>query len=322
MFETFREQMASGVTVGSPLDRRSYLPYVLLIVVFVVGTILMTLTNFTVDPALVRGIASWSLPLFLAAWLLRSVNHPTAALAVEGTCFLILLGVAFIFVLFPLATLSGPYMDGLLSQADAVLGFHWTSLARVWVEYPLLIRAGHFAYVSFDWQPLIVVPAMAFWRVDDRLWSLVIACWIALAITSVAFPFFPAEGAFRHSGLSPSALPGLSGRTSWNFSLVLHQIKDQGVRHLDRNMVSGIVAFPSFHTTMAVLFAWAIWPIKILRWPAIILNSAMIMAAVPFGAHYLSDIIAGALVGGIAILIATKIRAVDGHSGTDLHHAS
>ena len=57
----------------------------------------------------------------------------------------------------------------------------------------------------------------------------------------------------------------------------------------------------------AVILAWAAWPMRAIRWPAILLNGAMLVSAVPIGGHYLIDIVAGCVVAAIGISIARKI---------------
>ena len=49
---------------------------------------------------------------------------------------------------------------------------------------------------------------------------------------------------------------------------------------------------------------WAAWTTR-LRWPAIVLNGAMLISTPIFGSHYLVDIIAGA---GIAVVTIAAIE--------------
>jgi hypothetical protein len=40
----------------------------------------------------------------------------------------------------------------------------------------------------------------------------------------------------------------------------------------------GLVTFPSYHVYDAIVFAWATWQTRGLRWPVAILNVAMVLS--------------------------------------------
>jgi membrane-associated phospholipid phosphatase len=48
-------------------------------------------------------------------------------------------------------------------------------------------------------------------------------------------------------------------------------------------------------------------PFRYLRWPAILLNAAMIFATLINGGHYLIDLVGGAVVAVVAILCSKKM---------------
>ena len=67
--------------------------------------------------------------------------------------------------------------------------------------------------------------------------------------------------------------------------------------------IEGLISFPSFHTICGVLFSWAVWPVRRLRWWVVALN-ALLIAAVPIeGAHYFVDAIGGAVVAVFAVCV-------------------
>ncbi len=172
MLDTLRQQLRQGVAIRSPFDPLSFPAYMIVAVAAIVGAILMAFTGFSFDFRLALSLATWSGALFVAAWLLRSVNHPRLAGAIEAGTLLVCQGFAFLFILYPLAGLSGPYADRVLARADAALGFNWSSFAIVLAQHPLLLRIGLFAYSSFEWQPVLIVAALALCRtrkanVDD-----------------------------------------------------------------------------------------------------------------------------------------------------------
>jgi membrane-associated phospholipid phosphatase len=67
--------------------------------------------------------------------------------------------------------------------------------------------------------------------------------------------------------------------------------------------MAGMVSFPSFHTIVAVLTAWALWPLRIIGPIAVLLNAILIVSTVPWGGHYLIDIPAGAAIAVLGITV-------------------
>ena len=78
---------------------------------------------------------------------------------------------------------------------------------------------------------------------------------------------------------------------------------------LDLARLAGLVNFPSFHTTLAIVFVYAVRrrsrPLTI----AAALNVVMIVSVLTEGGHYLVDVIAGAAVAAGAIFAAARIEA-------------
>ena len=66
------------------------------------------------------------------------------------------------------------------------------------------------------------------------------------------------------------------------------------------------VTFPSFHASLAVLTGWALMPLPVIGPLALLLNAAIIVAAIGAGGHYLPDVMAGA---GLAFaFVASRSR--------------
>jgi membrane-associated phospholipid phosphatase len=64
---------------------------------------------------------------------------------------------------------------------------------------------------------------------------------------------------------------------------------------------------PGAYAHIALLCAWAAWDVRWARWPFLALNACMFVSALPQGAHYLVDLIAGAAMAAVAILVATIV---------------
>ncbi len=84
---------------------------------------------------------------------------------------------------------------------------------------------------------------------------------------------------------------------------MIHAIRD-GHRLIDGSKITGLLTFPSYHACSAILFAWALYPLKVVRWPVIALNAVMFCLTVVIGGHYVVDLFGGAALAALAILLA------------------
>jgi membrane-associated phospholipid phosphatase len=151
-----------------------------------------------------------------------------------------------------------------------------------------LLRA---VYATFQLQACLVPAILFATGHGERAWRFLLVVGVTLAATDVLFPIFPAQGAAVHFGL-PQSYRAAVGDLSWHFPAVLNAIR-AGAQTIDRTMLTGLVSFPSFHAAAALIYGWAVWPVRELRWPAILLNVGVCVSAVFVGAHYLVDVVAG-----------------------------
>lgn len=287
-----------------PFSRRSTPAYALLLIISLAAALLVRLSGLSFDTSAFRYILISAVVLLTFAWALRAARLSRTADALEGLTLSYLQGFVFLFIIFPLASLSGHYADDWLAGTDSLFGFHWAAFS-LWISrLPNAPAVLGFAYSSSNWQLFLVIPVLAFSGHEMRMWSLVVALGVGAVVTSAIFPFFPAEGAFLHSRLPKEAFASLLPMTQWRFGPIVHLIKDDHVRFISQSMVSGLISFPSYHTVMALLVAWSMWPLRLLRWPFLVLNLLMIVAAIPLGAHYLTDIIGGFLVAPLSVWLA------------------
>jgi hypothetical protein len=87
-------------------------------------------------------------------------------------------------------------------------------------------------------------------------------------------------------------------------------LRDRSLRVLDLFQLGGVVLFLSFHAAAAVLYAWALWPVRWIRWLALLPNAAMLVATPIGGGHFLADVIARIVVAALSIMAASRIAAM------------
>ena len=189
-----------------------------------------------------------------------------------------------------------PLADAALSNADAALGFSWVNWGVFVQSHPVLDLALQAGYQSYMWQPAVAIVASAIWRPRKRNAELFMALSVSLAITLIVTTFLPAVGPAESLGYNPAPGPIIKALRMTPTAQSLPY--------------AGIISFPSFHTVMAVLFAYAH---RGIRWTfpvAFALNVLMVLSVPLSGDHYLVDLLSGVVVALIGILTARRLLPV------------
>jgi membrane-associated phospholipid phosphatase len=203
---------------------------------------------------------------------------------------------------YPLATLALPYQDGALHAMDGWLGLDWQAYLDLFNASPALALISKAAYCSMQLQyPLVILVLTASSRFL-RLQQYIFTVLIALAVTLVIFTFVPAVGAYAYLHVPSGHYANLAPIMTFEQMRHLEAMRN-GTWSVIRDM-EGLISFPSFHTISAILFSWALFPVRKIRWWVLGLNAALIASTPVQGAHYFIDIAGGALVAAFAILVA------------------
>jgi hypothetical protein len=193
-------------------------------------------------------------------------------------------------------TTDMPLIENSLLRFDRIIGFDWPAVYG-WVQsHSAVRRILGVAYASGFWQ-LIAIPAVLglLGRREElsMFFFLLALSSIYLLIVSTAFP---ATSAFEHFKVSDTdALSSVS-----DFSV----LRDGSMRKFDLQRTQGLVSLPSFHTALAVIFAYSLRRIRLLFCPAVILDVLMIASTPTQGGHYLADVLAGL---GLSVLTIVSI---------------
>lgn len=193
------------------------------------------------------------------------------------------------------AVTAMPYRDAELLAVDQWLGFDRTSYLRIFTDSPWKVHLSNFIYLSMLPQlaltPLLLILANRM----EHLQRFVAAYGIALISTVAIFIFVPAVGAFVYFDLTPAQYAALPIDV-YTPARTLDLLRSGGLKMIRLDNLEGLIAFPSFHTAAAILYGWALWPIKYIRWPIAALNLAIISTTPVCGAHYAIDVVAGVAV--------------------------
>jgi hypothetical protein len=252
--------------------------------------------DLKINPSTYLAIAA----LFVAGRLYPSPQVKDVVTAVGQMLLILLLGEL---LTYPAATANFPYRDALFYRIDQALGFDRQAYLQFFHTRPWLDAVTGYAYLSllpqFAFLPLLLNNQM------PRLRTMMIATGIALLVTIAISAFIPAVDAFIYVDVGPA---GFSTLPAHNHAAVLEALRSGALRTIRLDCPEGLITFPSFHTAGALLFIWALWKTPYVRWLALGLNVALLAATPVFGEHYLIDVIAGAAVAVVSILVSEWLR--------------
>jgi hypothetical protein len=237
-------------------------------------------------------------------------RDPQVMFVLGGTAQIVLITAVMTPLTYVAASTNFPMQDGNLLAADRALGFDWGGYVAYVDAHPLLASWLNAGYAMIRW-PIFAIPiALAAIGRFRRIEEFTFAFGLALAITTLISAFVPAIGVYQEIGLDPASLSNIDPRPYLDQLRDLPPTRDGTLRHLELLNLGGIVTFPSFHAASAVLYAWALWPLRWAR-PLVLFVNGMMLAATPLnGGHYFVDVIAGIAVATVSIVVAHKLSAV------------
>jgi membrane-associated phospholipid phosphatase len=117
----------------------------------------------------------------------------------------------------------------------------------------------------------------------------------------------PAAGAFAYYAPTPQMFENFSAMGEmWPFAHAFTMLRDGSLAVIDLSALAGIVSFPSFHTVLGVITAYAVRDTRRLLIPVLLVNGTMIVSTMPVGGHHLIDVVAGAGLTLGAILLVRR----------------
>jgi hypothetical protein len=231
-------------------------------------------------------------------------RDPQVMFVLGGTAQIVLVTVVMAPLTYVAATAGFPLQDGNLLVIDRMLGLDWKAYVVFVNEHPTLAAWLSYGYSMIRW-PIFAIPVLlAAVHQYRRIQEFTFAFALALAVTTVVSALVPALGVYQEIGLDPATLTALQPQAYLDQLRDLGPVRDGALRHLDLLRLAGIVTFPSFHAASAILYTWALWPVRWMRPIAIVANGAMLVSTPIDGGHYFIDLAAGIAVALLAIFAA------------------
>jgi membrane-associated phospholipid phosphatase len=215
------------------------------------------------------------------------------------------------------ASANLPMQDARLFAFDRALGLDFRAYLDFFNSRPRLIHAFTIAYGSIVWQNLFVVTFLPLIGFHRRAAEFILGFAIALIATTIISTLLPATGVYGTLGLKPEEFPNVVPICYYATLHELPLLRDGTTRLLDAFQLAPILTFPSFHAISAVLYGWAFWPIRWLRWVGLLLNACMAVSTPIGGGHYFADVFAGLMIAALSIYAVKRIAALIARSMDD-----
>lgn len=201
---------------------------------------------------------------------------------------------------YALAARAAPLWDHAFAAADAWLGFDWPAVFRAADVSPVSLWIGGIVYHGLAVQMIVAIVVLsATGRTDDlrvMVAAAIVSGWATIAISG----FMPAMGNL----FDPKDYRHLWPSVAWLEGDLIAGLRDGSQRVVDLTHLWGIVSFPSYHATLAIVLAWGLRNVAGWRRVAPLWAGLTIVATPLFGGHYAVDILAGVALAFGAVRIA------------------
>lgn len=264
--------------------------------------------HFDADAAAYAAIALLSLACAAGGLFYERVRKDERLAAMlMGTSFLLGMSASFSVLNYLLITVAGARIDAPLAELDRGLGVNWPAMMAVVAQHPILNAILQLGYISVLPQVALLVAALGWDGKQERIYAFCLALSAGAAISIGFWTLAPSFGAFSvyelPSGVTKHLALALDGRYAKDLvGLLAH-----GPGHIAPSEAKGLIGFPSYHAAMALLVVWYARDVSFLRWLVVVINCIVLVATPIQGGHHVVDVVAGAAVAVVSVLLAKRV---------------
>ncbi len=223
------------------------------------------------------------------------------------TCFA-LFGLLFVILSYIAAIFSAPYRfyDAEIMAIDSSLGFDWLAYIS-WVNAnPVVNNILKFAYHSVFQIPCLFL-GLIFTKNHNRLYGVMLCLIISVIIVIVLSAILPTVAPFTYLKINSNDYQNVYMLPAYAHIEDLFHMRFDTEKTVILSAMKGIITFPSFHASLSLILAWGFWSVPWLRFSFLLLNLIMLAAIPVSGGHYLTDMIAGGIIGVLSIVFVKKL---------------
>jgi hypothetical protein len=287
------------------IARLQLILFVLVAVVAGIDVVWALAGHFDVDGRAYAGLAALAAALAGgAAYYSHIRKDERLAAMLSATAFLIAMSASFSVLNYLLLTVAGARIDATLAAADRALGVDWPALMALVAHYPRTNIVLQLVYVSVLPQIAVLVLAHGFFGTPERIYKLCLSVAAGAAVAMTVWTVAPSFGAFSVYDLAPGVASHLALSLDGHYAHELVGLLADGPGRISPSAAKGLIGFPSYHATLALLVVWYARPLPVVRWLALGINTIVLVATPIQGGHHVVDVLAGFAVAALAIRFA------------------
>ncbi len=302
--ETIDAPMRTHWPAVSPM-RVSWMITAAIAIADVAGIAMLGFSVPLIKGGLIAGIALMMLGL---CWI-YTVKRPDARIAAasKATLFLIVFTLVLATLSYLACSLGWPLQDEGFEAFDRALGFYWPAHMSFVAERPALANFLLIAYQTSMPQVALVILVLVATQRYERLEQFLLLFAITATVVILSAAAWPSFGAFAVNLPPSEVLAPISDPypAAWHMKHFL-ALRDGSLREIPLSNFQGLVSFPSFHTALALITVWALFPVRWFSAPIYVLNGVLIFSTLAIGGHYLADVIGGAFISLAAIALVSR----------------
>jgi hypothetical protein len=200
-----------------------------------------------------------------------------------------------------------PGIDAWLAQVDALFGYHWPDAIALTARYPVVNELMRWSYNSTSLQIALVAVALGLTSRRRSLHAMMLTVAISSLATVAFWALVPSLGPTALHDLPAELLAAVQPVVDPAYGKEITTLMREGVTKLSPDEFRGLIAFPSFHTIMALIATYHAREMRWLLYPLLAVNALILPAVLIHGGHHLVDIPAGLAVFVLAALLARRM---------------
>ena len=242
----------------------------------------------------------------IGAYVRAAKGTPRLALALIGVAIFMgftAVSSLFIFALFPL---PNPLIDPWLITVDAKLGYHWASFVQALAAYPdVALLLGYIYHTSLP-QILLAICVLASLGWTRQLHQFLLVGILTLIAAVAIWWVVPSIGPSGFMAIPEDVLQATGLYFDSKYGAYLLHLVETGPPRISPELMTGVVAFPSYHMIMACMVVWGTRGTAAFL-PAVLINTLMVPATLSHGGHHLIDLLAGVVVFAVCVWLSGRV---------------
>lgn len=192
-----------------------------------------------------------------------------------------------------LLPLTRPPIDQFITSIDAFFGFYWPDVMAWAAQHPVITLILKLSYMSTMAQLSILIALLGLTGRQKQMDVLILTVIISATIAICFWGVFPSLGAKSLYQLSPEIWAAIAPIVDKEYAEELKYITVHGPGVIVPYEMRGLIAFPSYHASLAFVALFASFAVKKVFPIFLVLNILILPATFIHGGHHFLDPFAG-----------------------------